>query len=303
MRKVALITGATGFCGPYLEKELKGHGYEVIAFGRAYMNILNYEDVHSAIREFKPDYIFHLAGIAFVPTSWQDPKMVFEVNTLGALNLFEAVRSNHLDPVIQIACSSEEYGMVYSKEIPISENNPLRPLSPYAVSKIAMDMLGYQYFKSYGMKIIRTRAFNHEGAGRPKEYMPSGFAYQIAMIEKGLQEPVINHGNLEAQRDITHVRDIARAYRLAVEKGIPGEVYNIGSGIAYNAKTIIDILVKLSKVKVKLRPDPSRMRPSDVPLLLCDSSKFRKQTGWEPKYTIEQALKSELEYWRANVRT
>lgn len=301
MKKRCLVDGANGFVGKYLVKELVEHEYHVYPMNRDRMNLLDYEQVHARIREIKPDYIFHLAGVAYVPTSWKDPGLVFDVNTKGSLNLFEAIRSNGIDPVIQIACSSEEYGLVKPEETPIDEWNILRPQSPYAVSKIAMDFLGYQYFQSYGMKIIRTRAFNHEGAGRPKEYMPSGFAYQIAMIEKGKMEPIIKHGNLEARRDITDVRDVAVAYRLAVEKGLAGEVYNIGSGQAYSVKEIIQKLVNMANVKVELQQDPNRLRPSDVPLLLCDSSKFREQTRWEPKYTLEETLKSELDFWRENV--
>lgn len=302
MPKIACVFGASGFVGPYLTKELSSHGYKVYPFSRKDINILNYEAVHSMIREIKPDYIFHLAAIAYVPTSWQDPRLVFDVNTCGTLNLLEAVRSNQIDPIIHLACSSEEYGFVRPEETPINEENQLRPLSPYAVSKVAMDLLGYQYFKSYKTKVIRTRAFNHEGAGRPKQYMPSGFAYQVAMMEKGKQNLVIKHGNLDAKRDISDVRDIVRAYRLAVEKGEPGEVYNIGSGVAYSAKDIIEKLFKISGLStIELQPELQRMRPSDVPLLLCDPTKFKEKTGYKPKYSIEDTLKSELQYWRKNV--
>ena len=299
--KRALITGASGFVGKHLIKELESNGYEVFAYDRDKMNLLDYEAVHSILRKIRPDYIFHLAGIAFVPTSWTDPKLVMEVNTIGSLNIFEAVRSTGLNPVIQIAGSSEEYGLVHEDECPINENNVLRPMSTYAVSKIAMDFLGYQYFKSYGTRIIRTRAFNHEGYGRGEQYMTSSFAKQLVQVAFGMKQ-AIQHGNLKAQRDITDVRDMVRAYRLAVEGGESGENYNIGFGKAYSVQEILDKLIKIGQtrypgVDFKTAEDASRLRPSDVPLLLCDSTKFRDKTGWKPVYSIDETLLEEVKYW------
>lgn len=298
MKKKVLIDGAFGFVGKHLTAELENNGYEVFGVDRDKMNVCDYEAVHATIRRIKPDYIFHLAAIAYVPSSWHDPKLVFEVNTIGTLNLLNAVRSVGIDPVIHLAGSSEEFGLVHEDELPINENNPLRPLSPYGVSKIALDMLGYQYHKSYGMKIVRTRAFNHEGYGRGEEYMPSSFAKQIVEIEKKLKEPVIYHGDLTSRRDITDVRDMVRAYRLAVEKCDYGEVYNIGSGECHTVETILKTLIRLSGVKVEMEVDPARMRPSDVKVLRCDSTKFRQKTGWKPKYTLEATLSEELRFWR-----
>lgn len=296
-----LVTGATGFVGKHLKYELEANGNEVVAVGRDDFNLLDYEQIHSVIRREKPDAIYHLAGIAYVPTSWRDPKLVFEVNTIGTLNLFNAVLSVGIDPIIQIAGSSEEYGLVLENEIPIKETNPLRPLSPYAVSKVAMDLLGYQYFKSYGLKIIRTRAFNHEGYGRPAVYMPSGFAKQVVMIEKGLKEPVIEHGDLSAIRDISDVRDIARAYRCAVEFGEPGEVYNIGSGKGVSVKEVLEMLCRMSDYskagQIKLHLDLKKLRPSDVPVLICDNSKFVERTNWFPMHSLEDTLSEELKFW------
>ena len=297
----ALITGSNGFVGRHLMNELRESGYEVFGttrFGRNKMNILNYEEVRSMIRSVKPDVIFHLAAIAFVPSSWQDPELTFNVNTIGSMNLFNAVRSVGIDPVIQIAGSSEEYGLVHEDEVPMDEDQPLRPLSPYAVSKIAMDYLGYQYNKTYGLKIIRTRAFNHEGYGRGEVYMPSTFAKQVADIEAGKQKPVIKHGNLESKRDITDVRDMVRAYRMATEKCIPGEVYNIGSGKVYTAQQVLDTLVSMSEIDISFELDPKRLRPSDVKILESNSTKFRNQTGWEPTHKIEDTLSETLRYWR-----
>jgi len=307
--KKALVTGAEGFVGKHLMIELMRNGYHVFGTSRIRqsgylkMDVTNYEEVRSVINETKPDYIFHLAAIAFVPSSWQDPQLTFEVNTIGALNIFNAVRSVGINPVIQIACSSEEYGLVHENEVPIKETNPLRPLSPYAVSKIAMDFLGYQYSQSYGLKVIRTRAFNHSGPGRGEVYMTSTFAKQIAEIELGLKEPVIKVGDLTSVRDITDVRDTVRAYRLLVEKGIPGEVYNIATGKGYTAQEILDMLLSMSKKKrIKVEQDPKRMRPSDVKILIGDAKKTKKACGWSPKYEIRDTLKALLEFWRSELK-
>jgi len=299
--KRALITGANGFVGKHLIKELEANGYEVFPTDRDKMNLLDYESVHATLRRIRPDYIFHLAGIAFVPTSWTDPKLVMEVNTIGSLNLFEAIRSTGLNPVVQIAGSSEEYGLVHEDECPIKEDNPLRPMSTYAVSKVAMDFLGYQYFKSYGIRIIRTRAFNHEGYGRGEQYMTSSFAKQMVQVANGMKQ-AIQHGNLEARRDITDVRDMVRAYRLAVEGGEPGETYNIGLGKAYSVQEILNKIIKIGEERYpgkdfKTAEDSSRLRPSDVPLLVADPSKFVEKTGWKPEFSIDETLLEEIKYW------
>jgi len=218
------------------------------------------------------------------------------------LNVFEAVRAVNINPVIQIAGSSEEYGLVLPDELPIKETNPLRPLSPYAVSKVGQDFLGYQYYKSYNMNIIRTRAFNHTGPRRGEVFASSNFAKQIVEIEKNKREPVVFVGNLDARRDFTDVRDVVRAYWLATEKCLPGEVYNISSGKALSIKEMLDLLLKISKVKVEIKQDSARMRPSDVNVLLGDNTKFCKQTGWKPEIPFEQTLKDLLEYWRGKIK-
>lgn len=183
-------------------------------------------------------------------------------------------------------------------EIPITEDNPLRPLSPYGVSKVAQDLLGYQYFKSYEMKIIRTRAFNHTGPRRGEVFVCSTFAKQIAEIEKGIKEPVMYVGNLEAQRDSTDVRDVVKAYWLAADKCEPGEVYNISSGKPKTIQSILDTLLSLTDKKLEIKNDPARMRLSDVLVLEGDSSKFREKTGWKPEIPFEKTLKGTLDYWR-----
>ena len=224
-----------------------------------------------------------------------------EVNIVGSANLFEAVRQANIDPVIQIACSSEEYGMVHDNEVPIKETNPLRPLSPYAVSKVAMDYLGYQYHQSYGVRVVRTRGFNHTGPRRGDTFAESNFAKQIALIEKGKQEPVVHVGNVDAKRDYTDVRDMVKGYLLAVEKCDPGDVYNICTGSTVKIADVLKLLLSYSKIKVEIKEDPDRMRPSDVPILLGDNSKFVAKTGWKPEIVFEKTMEDLLNYWRERV--
>lgn len=318
MAEKALITGITGFAGSHLAELLLEEGYEVYGTARPrskteYIDhiknkihledadVLDSHSLHSIMVQMKPDYIFHLAAQSFVQSSWASPATTMEVNTVGSVHLFEAVRRAEISPVIQIACSSEEYGLVHPNEVPVKEENPLRPLSPYAVSKIAMDYLGYQYHQSYGMKIIRTRGFNHTGPRRGEVFATSNFARQIAEIEKGKKEPVIEVGNLEAQRDWTDVRDMVRGYLLTVQKCTPGEVYNICSGKGVKVLDMLNLLLSFSKVKVETHQDPKRMRPSDVPILIGDVTKFKKQTGWEPQIPFEKTMEDLLNYWRERV--
>lgn len=264
-------------------------------------DLLDPFSVHKLIGSVKPDRIFHLAAQSHVPTSWNAPAATLEDNVLGQVNLFEAVRSTGIDPLIQIAGSSEEYGMVFPDEVPMRESNPLRPLSPYAVSKVTQEMLAYQYHQSYGIKAITSRGFNHSGPRRGENFVDSSFAKQIAKIEKGLQEPVIYVGDLTSKRDFTDVRDMVRAYWLLLEKGRPGEVYNIGSGITRSMQEVLDMLLGMSKVKVDVRVDPTRLRPSDVMILWADASKFAEATGWKPTIPYEQTLLDLLDYWRERV--
>jgi GDP-4-dehydro-6-deoxy-D-mannose reductase len=315
-----LITGITGFAGSHLaDYILDNHPdaqiYGMIRWRSRMENILHIENrinlveadlkdmtsLKKCLAEVLPDRIFHLAAQSFVPTSWICPAETFAINAVGQINLFEALLSLGISPKIQIAGSSEEYGMVNSDEVPMKETNPLRPLSPYAVSKVAQDLLGWQYFKSYGLKVVRTRGFNHTGPRRGEVFICSNFAKQIVEIEKQKREPIMYVGNLEARRDFTDVRDMVRAYWLGLEKGEPGEVYNLGTGKTYSIKEILDMMLAISGVEVKVEIDPDRLRPSDVPVLLSDSAKFRRLTGWEPRISFEQSLQDLLGYWRERV--
>jgi GDP-4-dehydro-6-deoxy-D-mannose reductase len=255
--------------------------------------------VRDTLERIRPDWIFHLAAQSFVPTSWIAPTESLTTNVLGQVNIFEAVRRIGLECRIQLACSSEEYGMVYPDELPIKETNPLRPLSPYAVSKVAQDMLGYQYWMSWKVDSVRTRGFNHEGPRRGPVFVASDFAKQIADIEKGRKPAVLYVGNLNAKRDFTDVRDTVRAYWLALEKCEPGEVYNICSGRAWAVEETLGLLLGMTKSKIEVKQDPARLRPSDVPVLLGDNSKFVQATGWRPVIPFERTLRDMLDYWRA----
>jgi GDP-4-dehydro-6-deoxy-D-mannose reductase len=313
----ALITGITGFAGSHLAEYLLAEHPGVEVFGtyrwrsrmdnvehlRSKVKLLeadlrDYTSMYNALERSRPDFIFHLAAQSFVPSSWTAPNETLTTNIAGQTNLFEAVRSLRIDPVVQIACSSEQYGLVLPDEVPIKETNPLRPLSPYAVSKVAQDYLGYQYFQSYGLKAIRTRGFNHTGPRRGQVFVTSNFCSQVAAIELGLQEPVIRVGNIEAIRDFTDVRDMVRAYWLAVNHGKPGEVYNIATGHGIRISELLDRIIALANVEVKIEVDPERLRPSDVEILIGDSSKFRADTGWEPRIPFEQTVSDLLDYWR-----
>ncbi len=312
-----LITGITGFAGSHLaDYVLKEKLGTVIGIHRWRSDMRNIRhiidkiDLHEcdlrdafSVRDLidavRPDKIFHLAAQSFVPTSWKAPTESLTTNIVGQLNIFEAVRKLKINPWIQLACSSEEYGMVYENELPIKETNPLRPLSPYAVSKVGQDMLGYQYFCSFGIKAVRTRTFNHTGPRRAHVFVVSDFAKQIVEIEKGLCNPVIHVGNLDARRDFSDVRDIVRAYWLSLEQCEVGEVYNICSGTTWYIRDMLNMLIERSKVKIEIQQDPDRMRPSDVEVLLGDASKFTQATGWKPEIPFEQTLEDILNYWRS----
>lgn len=311
-----LITGITGFVGSHLaEYLLNQQDTEVYGIRRwrspmdnikhivpeikiYECDIRDLSSIRAAIEKIEPDWIFHLAAQSFVPTSWHAPAESLTTNIIGNLNVFEAIRELNLNPRIQIACSSEEYGMVFENELPIKETNPLRPLSPYGVSKVGQDLLSFQYHMSYNLDIVRTRAFNHTGPRRGHVFVCSDFAKQIADIEKGLKDPVISVGNLEAIRDFTDVRDIVQAYILSLDKCQGGEVYNICTGSGYRIREILDMLLEMSTVAIEITTDTTRLRPSDVPVLIGDSTKFREVTGWTPHYSIEQTLKDILNYWR-----
>lgn len=246
----------------------------------------------------QPERIFHLAAQSFVQESFDEPASTLHINIQSQVNLLESIRRRDKQIRMHVAGSSEEYGLVHPDEVPMKETNPLRPLSPYAVSKVAQDKLAYQYFKSFGLHVVVTRGFNHTGPRRGPVFFDSTVAKQIAEIEAGILPPVVRHGDLTSKRDLSDVRDVVRAYWLALEKAEPGESYNVGSGKTHTMREMLDILLSYAKVKIRTEEDPARLRPSDVKILWADPSKFRTATGWEPRIPFEQTLRDVLDYWR-----
>jgi GDP-4-dehydro-6-deoxy-D-mannose reductase len=309
----ALITGINGFVGGHLAEHLLDAGWEVVGISssgatrlpslaeRVRIYQINLMDAHVAsvpLEHTKPDVIFHLAAQAHVPTAVADPAGTLTNNLLAQLNLLDAVRASALDPVVVVACTSEEYGAVRPDDLPVDEDTPLRPGNPYALSKVCQDMLALQHFIAHRTRTVRLRLFNHIGPRQSPSYVVAAFARQIAMIERGEQEPVVQVGNLEARRDFTDVRDVVRAYELAATHGEAGEVYNIGSGTAVEIRQILDMLIALSGHAIEVEVDPARVRPVDVPVIACDASRFRTRTGWRPLIPLEQSLADVLDEWR-----
>ncbi|MCS6840127.1 MAG: GDP-mannose 4,6-dehydratase [Roseiflexus sp.] len=314
----ALITGINGFVGGHLAEHLLTTGaWEVAGLARqpapalktlegrvTYIaaDLNDRDQTLMALARVRPDVIFHLAGQSNVPRAFADPHATVQTNIGAQLNLFLAVLQLRIDPLIIVASSNEIYGMVRPEELPLTEQTPLRPVNPYAVSKAAQDLFAYQYHMSHQLRTIRLRPFNHIGPRQTEAFVVPAFAAQIARIEAGLQPPVLRVGNLAAERDFSDVRDIARAYELAALHGEVGAAYNVGSGQAVSVRRILDILLTLSTHDIQIEPDPSRMRPSDVPCVVCDASRFRSDTGWTPRIPLEQTLFDTLEYWRFQVQ-
>lgn len=315
-----LITGITGFVGSHMAEHALAHGAEVVGSYRWRSKTENIDHlrariqlVESDLRDLSsvralleatlPDAVLHLAAQSFVGSSWQAPAETLTTNIISQVNLLEGIRALKLRPRFLAVGTSEEYGLQYPEELPIKETNPLRPLSPYAVSKVTQDMMGYQYFKSYGLPIIRTRAFNHEGPRRGEVFVTSSFAKQIAEIEAGAREPIIRVGDLKPRRDYSDVRDIVRGYWSLLESGEPGEVYNLASGRSWAIQQVLDFLLEQSKVKpITVEVDAARLRPSDVLVLEGDATKIQRATGWQVEIPFERTLRELLDYWRQRIR-
>lgn len=290
----ALITGSCGFVGQHLVKYLLEQGWEVKGFNlRDGQDIRDYEFVRNALDVERPDVIFHLAAQAFVPESFANPKRTFEVNTLGSLNILEAVRQLGLKTTVHLAGTSEEYG----DGIPREDAKP-EPKSPYAISKLAVDYLGQLYAKSYGIHVVVTRAFNHTGPGRGEMYAESSWAKQIVEIEQGKREAV-EHGNLESVRNFTDVRDVVRAYAMVVD--VPTGVYNICSNQNVQMQEVLDLLCVESNTEIKTKENSSLFRPQDFSFKRPECGEFRSFTGWDPSYRLQETLHDLLRYWREKV--
>ena len=323
-----LITGITGFVGSHLCDYILNNHKNAKVFGTKRYHLSRLEHVkHSyskinwfdcditdsratldLIEEVNPEIIFHCAAESFVSPSWRHPRRYMDVNYLGTVNLLDAIQKlDKKNIIFHIPGSGEEYGLVHEKELPINEKSILRPVNPYAVTKIAQDLIGYVYYESYGLKVIRTRAFNHEGPRREKVFGIPWYAYQIARIEKNIQEPIIKTGYIKDKRNFTHVKDMVEAYWLAAKHCEPGELYLIGNNDQNSVYTFEEALFKLldmsnlSKEEVKIQTNDKYVRPTNVPFLIGDMNKFYKKTNWIPKIKIDEILSDTLDYWRKRI--
>ena len=314
----ALITGAGGFVGKHLANHLlKSSAVEV--FGTTYLppadyeglpldasyqriNLTDYDTVLETLRKIRPNAIYHLAAQSFVPESFDNPWDTISNNIQSQLNIILAMIALDLDARLLVVSTGEIYGPVSPDDVPIDENQALRPPSPYSVSKVAQDMLGLQYYLSHDVAALRVRPFNQIGPGQSRRFVAPAFASQIAAIEEGQQDPIVYVGNLDARRDFTDVRDMVRAYEMIMDVGEPGSVYNIGSGQAHSIQELLDILLHLSDAAITVKADPARMRPVEVPIIVCDPTRIRATTGWQPTFTFEQTLEGVLDDWRHRVR-
>ncbi|OGO43578.1 MAG: GDP-mannose 4,6-dehydratase [Chloroflexi bacterium RBG_16_58_8] len=317
-----MITGITGFVGSHLADYILDNVPDTPVYGLArwrspldnvrhildrvtlvYGDLLDMPSLKAVLSGHRPDIIFHLAAQSYVPFSFTSPVVTLQTNVIGTCNLLEAVKELKLadgyDPVVHVCSSSEVYGQVREDEVPITEDVPFRPASPYAVSKVAEDRLAYQYWLSWKIKTVTTRMFTHTGPRRGEVFVTSNFAKQIAAIEAGRQPPVIKVGNLESVRTFLDVKDAVKAYWLLVTKCPPGEVYNIGGVETMTVGEMLKKLLKLSKVKsIRVETDPARLRPSDVTLQIPCIDKFQAATGWRPVIKFDRTLADLLDYWR-----
>ena len=309
-----LVTGVAGFVGGHLARYLSEEHAAVEVSGLVRPGTrapglppavtlveADLEDasaVEALLEDVRPDRIIHLAAQSSVHRSWVDPEGTLRANVHGLLHVLEAVRKRALWPRILVVGSAEEYGLVEPRSLPLREDAPLRPNSPYAVSKVAQGFLALQYSLSHQMGIVRSRTFSHTGPGRGDSFAESSFARQIAAIEAGRQRPVIQVGNLEAVRDFADVRDVVRAYWALLEKGDPGEVYNVCTGRGVRVRELLHKLVDIAGIDVEIRLDTERLRPSDVPALVGDPRKLKDATGWEPSLSLDETLRDLLQDWR-----
>lgn len=313
-----LVTGIAGFAGSHLaewlvqQPDVSVHGV-IHRHDRRIHHLADRLSLHRGdlrnalwvselVEQVRPEITLHLAAWSDVGGSWQQPWSVYELNIQCQLNLLEALR--RWSPVSRtvVVTSNEAYGLVHEEDLPIDEETPFRPNSPYGVSKVTQDIMALQYWQSYGLPAMRARSFNHIGPGQSDDFAASAFARQIAEIEAGLRPPVVKVGNLEAERDFTDVRDVVRAYWMLAQQGAPGAAYNIGSATARPVRWLLETLLGLSPAQVQVESDPARMRPSDIPRSVCDNRKLVQVTGWRPEIDLRDSLRDMLDRWRAAVK-
>ncbi|MBI1282330.1 MAG: NAD-dependent epimerase/dehydratase family protein [Anaerolineaceae bacterium] len=312
-----LITGVGGFVGRHLFNTLCNQYPDAIIHGTAIdqppqmgndrlqyhlVDLKNYTAIHDLIAQIEPNQIYHLAAQSSPRKSFLIPWETLENNIKSQLNIIQACIALKLQPRMLVISSAEIYGPVRPDQLPINEDAPLRPTNPYGVSKVAQDMLGLQYYMSHKLPILRARPFNHFGPGQSEGFVATDFAVQVARIEAGLQESVIEVGNLAAERDFTDVRDVVSAYTQIMEKGVPGAVYNVASGTPYSIQYLLDVLLKYSTVTIQVRVSPARMMPIDVPVVQGDTTRLQMLSGWQPSIPFETTLLDVLNDWRGRVR-
>lgn len=308
MGKKVLITGMSGFVGPYLKSELESHGYEVFGLDRGsssgiesdgvYLgDITDFEFVEKVIQEIMPNEIYHLAGFSSVKKSFEQPELAMKINVEGTRNVLEAVRKFCPNTKVLIVSSSDIYGA--PKIIPIRESESVQATSPYSASRIAQEKLVDEYKDLY---IVISRSFNHTGPGQTDTFVLADFTKQVVEIEMGLKEPVIHTGDLEITRDFSDVRDVVRAYYELLQKGKRGQIYNVGSGIGYNLSDLLMKIITLSGLDILVKKDPDKVRPIDIPELVANISKISADTGWIPVYSIDKTIEDLLHYWRSNLK-
>ncbi len=312
-----LVTGAPGFAGSHLVEHLVSEGIDVVGIALPgedvsrlagikgkidlrSVDICDAPGLRAAISGEDFDYVFHLAALASVPASFGDPPAAVRVNVLGTANLLEAFRAQPPGKFIQIS-SADVYGTVRPDETPLREARTLRPSSPYAASKAAAETICLQYWRTFALPVVILRPFNHTGPGQGPGFAPSDFARAIARIEKGADEPRLAVGNLDSERDYSDVRDMVRAYAAAARLGEAGEVYNVSSGRAVRISEVLETLLSGAGAEIEVVKDPAKMRPSDTPLVVGGSSKFRRRTGWSNTIDLEKTLADLLDWWRGAV--
>jgi GDP-4-dehydro-6-deoxy-D-mannose reductase len=318
----ALVTGVTGFVGGHLTEHLLATRVDTELFGlRRWSSsdddargaaangvrmvdgdLLDAPSLLRAMAAVQPDVVFHLAASSSVASSWDTPVEIVQANVLGTLHLLEALRQVGSAATLVVACSAESYGRVAESDLPLREEAPFHPVSPYAVSKAAVDMLAYQYHLTFNLRTVRLRLFNHCGPRQSDRFVVAALARQVAKIEAGQRPPELHVGNLDAVRDFVDVRDVARAYALAAEKGRPGEAYNVATGTPRSIRAVLDGLLALTETEIRVAFDAARLRPTDIPALVGDASRFRTATGWGPEIPFERTLRDTLDYWRRRVR-
>ena len=315
-----LITGITGFVGPHLAEYLLAHHTEVELWGLAWGDegrdqlaslepdlrlvegdLTEPASLEAALTAARPEVVFHLAAATSVADSWAHPAHIFRVNVTGQINLFECLLGAGMRPKVVLSSSAEIYGRTPTESLPLTEDHPLRPLSPYGSSKAAQDLIAFQYHAAHGLPTVRLRLFNQTGPRRPARFVLSSFARQITEIERGLRAPELTVGNLEVVRDFSDVRDVARAYWLAAIEGEPGAAYNICSGQPRTVRSALEALLELSACEVEIRVDPELLRVADIPAQYGSHARFTADTGWQPEIPFEQTLRDLLDWHRSSI--